>query len=137
MERRTRARAAALARRRAKGGSGSDSGSDSGTPEQLWWSESEVAELRVSLVFNPEDWSQGTEPATCSMTEERAEEPTEEPTEERAEDVEREEEGAEPEPFLRPPPTPPPNVKIFSGRMVQSSMHGMLGEIPCSSVPSL
>jgi hypothetical protein len=84
VERRTSARAAALARRRAKGGSGSDSG----TPEQLrWrWSESEMAELSVSLVFNPEDWSR---------------------------DTEREEEGAEPEPSLRPPPTPPPMSKYF------------------------
>jgi hypothetical protein len=103
VERRTSARAAALARRRAKGGSGSDSG----TPEQLRWSESEVAELSVSLVFNPEDWSRDTEPETCSVTEERAEELTEELTEERAE------EGAEPEPSLRPPPTPPPMSKYF------------------------
>jgi hypothetical protein len=48
---------AALARRRAKAGSSSDSG----TPEQLRWSESEVAELSVRLVFNPEDWSLDTE----------------------------------------------------------------------------
>jgi hypothetical protein len=67
VERRTSARAAALARRRAKAGSSSDSG----TPEQLRWSESEVADLNVSLVFNPEDWSRDTEPATCSVTEER------------------------------------------------------------------
>jgi hypothetical protein len=80
---------AALARRRAKAGSSSDSG----TPEQLRWSESEVAELSVSLVFNPEYWSRDTNSTA--------------------------------------------NVKIFSGRMVKSYMHGMLGEIPCSSVPSL
>jgi hypothetical protein len=99
VERRTSARAAALARRRVRGGSGSDSG----TPEQLRWSESEVAELSVSLVFNTEDWSRDTEPETCSVTEERAEERTEE----------RAEEGAEPEPSLRPPPTPPPMSKYF------------------------
>jgi shikimate 5-dehydrogenase len=66
VEQRTSARAAALARRRAKGGSGSYSG----TPEQLRWSESEEPELNVSLVFNPEDWSRDTEPATA--TEERS-----------------------------------------------------------------
>jgi hypothetical protein len=81
VERRTSARAAALARRRAKTGSSSNSG----TPEQLRWSESEVAELSVSLVFNPEDWGRDTE----------------------------QEEGAEPEPSLRPPPTPPPMSKYF------------------------
>jgi hypothetical protein len=76
VERRTSARAAALARRRAKGGS------DSGTPEQLRWSESEVAQLNLSLVFNPEDWSRDTEPATWALGQR-----TEESTKERAEDV--------------------------------------------------
>jgi hypothetical protein len=79
-----------------------------------------VAELSVSLVFNPEDWSRDTEPETCSVTEELAEERTEELTEELTVEPghgvggRRSGAGA----ISEAPSNSTANVKIFSGRMV-------------------
>ena len=99
-ERRLSARAAAQARRRAPGGSGSDNG----PPEQLRRPESEVAELDVSEVFNPEDLRRDPEPETPGS----AGRATEERTEEWREEKECEE-GAKLKPFsFKDPPSTRP-----------------------------